>query len=346
MRELTGGPKPVLTRGHQPGSTGRPQGQVEIVTILRGLAATSVFLFHLVCVTKGYIPGDGVHAFFRYGQFGVQFFFVISGFVIPYSMIRAHYRTPDFFRFLLKRVVRIEPPYLLILVLTVGFLWVRSRTVSDDPFPVTWQQVAFHVGYLIPFSRYDWLSIVFWTLAIEFQFYLFFSLAFPLFTGRRAWRWLISALLISIYWIHPLNTQFLYWSPIFLMGIYLALGKMRKISPAELFTALGILAVVAFFKFGLVVDLFALTSVTAIYFEPVIRSRILDFLGNISYSLYLSHTLIAFAVINVGIRYTRTPYQRVFFVTLAITATLVFSYLLYRCVERPAKKWASAIKYK
>lgn len=325
---------------------GRPQGQVEIVTILRGLAATSVFLFHLVCVTKGYIPGDTVHTFFSYGRFGVQFFFVISGFVIPYSMIRAHYRTADFFRFLLKRVVRIEPPYLLILVLTVVFLYMRSRTTANAPLAVTWQQVALHVGYLIPFSGYDWLSIVFWTLAIEFQFYLFFSLAFPLFTGRRAWRWLISAMLISVQWIPSLDTQFLYWSPIFLMGIYLALAKQKKIVSAELFTALAILAVIALLKFGLVVDLFALTSVSAIYFEPVIRSRILDFLGNISYSLYLSHTLIAFAVINLGIRYTRTPYQRVFFVVMAITATLVFSYLLYLCVEKPAKKWASAIKYK
>ncbi|HVS95275.1 MAG TPA: acyltransferase [Puia sp.] len=324
----------------------RPPGQVEIVTILRGLAATSVFLFHLVCVTHGYIPGDTVHAFFSYGRFGVQFFFVISGFVIPYSMMRANYRTPDFFRFLLKRVVRIEPPYMLILVLTVAFLWLRSRTVAGDPFPVTWQQVALHVGYLIPFSGYDWLSIVFWTLAIEFQFYLFFSLAFRAFTGPGVWRWLISALLIAIHWIHPLDTQFLYWSPIFLMGIYLALGKMKKIASSEMFAALGILAVVGFLKFGPVVDLFALTSVAAIYFEPVIRSRVLDFLGNISYSLYLSHTLIAFAVINIGIRYTRSPYQRVFFVALAVTATLLFSWLLYLFVERPAKKWASAIKYK
>jgi len=329
-----------------PELTGRPRGQVEIVTILRGLAASSVFLFHLVCVTHGYIPGDAVHAFFSYGKFGVQFFFVISGFVIPYSMIRANYRTSDFFRFLVKRVVRIEPPYMLILALTVSFLWVRSRTVSADPFPVSWQQVVLHIGYLIPFSGYDWLSIVFWTLAIEFQFYLFFSLAFPLFTGRRIGRWLITGALVSVHWIRPLDTQFLYWSPIFLMGIYLALAKMKKINSVEWFTVLAILAVVGFLKFGLVVDLFALTSVAAIWFEPVIRSRILDFLGNISYSLYLSHTLIAFAVINIGIRYTRTPWQRVFFVTLAITATVIFSYLLYLCIEKPAKKWASAIKYK
>jgi peptidoglycan/LPS O-acetylase OafA/YrhL len=336
MREPIGGP----------GRTGGPGGQIEIVTILRGLAATSVFLFHLVCVSNGYITGRYLQAVFSYGRYGVQFFFVISGFVIPYSMLRGHYRLPDFFRFLLKRIVRIEPPYLVILALTVAFLFLRAGMVDHSRLNMTWQQVALHIGYLIPFSRYDWLSIVFWTLAIEFQFYLFFSLAFPVFTGHRAGRWLVTALLISFQWIGPLDTQFFYWSPIFLMGIYLALGKQKKISTAEMGIVIGILAVLAFFKFGLVIDLFALTAVAAIYFEPVIRSRILDFLGNISYSLYLTHTLVAFAIINLGIRYTRSPYQKIFFVTLAVAATLFFSYLLYYCVERPAKKWAAAIKYK
>gem|GEM_PF-319056 len=321
-------------------------GQIEIVTILRGLAATSVLLFHLICARHGYIAGKYMVAVFNYGRYGVQFFFVISGFVIPYSMMMAHYHLRDFFRFLQKRIVRIEPPYLVILAITVAFLFLRGRLVDHTQLDITWQQVALHIGYLIPFSHYEWLSIVFWTLAIEFQFYLFFSLAFPIFTGRRAGRWLITALLISLQWLGPLDTQFFYWAPIFLMGIYLALGKQKKISTAELGIAIGILAVISFFKFGLVIDLFALTAVAAIYFEPKIRSRILDFLGNISYSLYLSHTLVAFAILNLSIRYARSPSQKIFFVTLAFAATLLFSYLLFYFVERPAKKWAARIKYK
>jgi len=324
---------------------GRQSGQVEIVTVLRGLAATSVFLFHLVCVSNGYISDNYLRTFFGYGKFGVQFFFVISGFVIPYSMLRAGYELKDFFRFLLKRVVRIEPPYLLIVVLTVLFLLVRSRAEHHSGMPVTWQQVALHVGYLIPFSGYSWLSIVFWTLAIEFQFYLLFSLAFKLFTTGKAGRWLSSLLLLFLSWFIQWDNNFLYWSPIFLMGIYVALAKQKRIGHAELYTALGLLAVFALLKFGLVIDLFALTAVAAIWFEPVIRSAVLDFLGNISYSLYLSHTLIAFAVINLGIRYTRHPWQKPVFIAAAIAATMLFSYLLYYFVERPAKKWASSIKY-
>jgi peptidoglycan/LPS O-acetylase OafA/YrhL len=44
-------------------------------------------------------------------------FFVLSGFIIPYSMARASYTVADFPRFVLKRVTRIDPPYLVAIAL-------------------------------------------------------------------------------------------------------------------------------------------------------------------------------------------------------------------------------------
>src|ERR1700753_2190264 len=155
-------------------------GYVSIVTKLRGFAALSVFLFHLVCVTHNYVASGWVFQVFSYGKYGVQFFFVISGFVITYSMVKGNYHIKDFLTFLKKRVIRIEPPYLVVLLLTVLFLIVRNKTgmgVAKADLPSI-PQVLLHIGYLIPFSNYGWLSIVFWTLAIEFQFYLLFSLLF------------------------------------------------------------------------------------------------------------------------------------------------------------------------
>ncbi|MHA4808312.1 acyltransferase family protein [Flavitalea flava] len=323
-------------------------GQVGIITVLRGLAATSVFLFHLVCLSKGYISGKYLTAFFGYGKYGVQFFFVISGFVIPYSMMKAGYQPGNFLQFLKKRIIRIEPPYLCMVALQIIFLLVRSKSgIAKGPSELpTWEQVALHIGYLIPFSHYNWLNIVFWTLAIEFQFYLIFSLIYPLFLKNRWWRWSLSILLIGLYFYSKEESHFFYWSPIFLLGINLALVKMKKINAPEYWLVTSLLFSVVFYKLGWITGLFALTAVLAIYLEPVIRSRVLDFLGNISYSLYLSHTLIAFAIINLGIRFTKNMYQKIFFISFAIAGTLLFSYLLYYFVERPAKKWASAIRYR
>lgn len=323
-------------------------GQIEIITEMRGFAAAAVFLFHFICLSNGYIYGKYLYAIVDYGKYGVEFFFVISGFVIPYSMLKAGYRLSDFFRFFQKRLVRIEPPYLIIVALTVVFLYVRSifdpgRQLGQMP---PWQEVALHVGYLIPFSQYQWLNIVFWTLGVEFQFYLLFSLAFPLFVNNQWLRRIIYAVLTAACFLPHDRGMFLYWTPIFLMGIHTAFLKLKRVGAVEYWITIAILWGFSTYRLGWPISLFALSAVLLIYFEPAIKSRLLHFLGKISYSLYLSHLLVGFFFINLGIRFTKHGYQKIFFVTAGVAATLYFSYLLYRFVEKPAKKWAAAVKYR
>ena len=107
---------------------------------------------------------------------------MISGFVIPWSLHRSGYQLHDFHRFVLKRLLRLEPPYLVALASVVAFAafyaWVKQR-----PFPPEehwWLQVALHLGYLTRFFGFDWLNDLYWTLAVEFQFYLLIGLVFPL----------------------------------------------------------------------------------------------------------------------------------------------------------------------
>ena len=316
--------------------------------MLRGLASSFVFLFHLIRLSNGYIGNERTRAIAYYGQFGVQFFFVISGFVITYSMIQSGFRTKDYFKFLQKRIIRIEPPYLLVLLLTIIFLWVRVKTglgQGDLSLP-GWKQIAFHIGYLIPFSSYDWLSVVFWTLAIEFQFYLFFPLVFGFFVRYKAVRWAIAAAFVVIFLMSHSRAHFFYWSPVFLLGINLALYKKQKIDRIELWFFFGLMSAFIFYKLGITIGLFAVVPFLLIFFEPGLKINVLNFLGKISYSLYLLHTLVAFAIINLGIRYANLWYQKIFVVIVAVSLTVFCSYLLYYYVEKPCQKLASAIRYK
>ena len=120
--------------------------------MLRGLASSFVFLFHLINLSNGYIGNEGIKSIAYYGKFGVQFFFVISGFVITYSMLNSGFQTKNYFRFLLKRIVRIEPTYLLVLLFTVILLWVRvnSGFGQGGLWSPGWKQILLHIGYLIP----------------------------------------------------------------------------------------------------------------------------------------------------------------------------------------------------
>ena len=83
-----------------------PDQRIGVINALRGFAATWVAWGHFAGVQGHWLRVSGT-----YGYLGVHIFFVISGFVIPWSLYRAAYVLRDYPRFLLKRNVRLYPPY-------------------------------------------------------------------------------------------------------------------------------------------------------------------------------------------------------------------------------------------
>ena len=76
--------------------------RLDNIQAMRGLAALAVVWYHF---SRG-MTSDIVVASGALGYLGVEVFFVISGFVIPYSFSQS-YRTKDFGRFMLKRMLRL-----------------------------------------------------------------------------------------------------------------------------------------------------------------------------------------------------------------------------------------------
>ena len=146
---------------------------------LRGIAALMVCWFHFTnaqfTARFGHFQASG-----KYGYLGVQIFFVISGFIIPFSLYRARYQLKSFFRFMLKRIARLDPPYLASIALVVLGFWLSSKLPGHAPYHVPWARVAAHLGYVNAFVGMPWLQMSYWSLAIEFQYYIFVGLCFPL----------------------------------------------------------------------------------------------------------------------------------------------------------------------
>src|SRR4051812_35797682 len=88
-------------------------GRIETLDALRGLASLGVCWFHLTTVNRAFLPDGFVKASGGYGALGVQIFFVISGFIIPLALGQSDYKFRDYPRFLLKRILRLDPPYLI-----------------------------------------------------------------------------------------------------------------------------------------------------------------------------------------------------------------------------------------
>ena len=107
-------------------------------------------------------------------------FFVISGFIIPYALHRSSYRVTDYGRFILKRIIRLDPPYLvgILIVIALGYASSATPGFSGPPFEPSLAQVVLHLGYVNVLFGYPWLNPVYWTLAIELQYYLLVGLLF------------------------------------------------------------------------------------------------------------------------------------------------------------------------
>jgi peptidoglycan/LPS O-acetylase OafA/YrhL len=298
--------------GRQPGAgPATAKKRIPELDGLRGIAALAVVIAHYV----GEVP-HGIAAL-MIGWYGVDFFFVLSGFLMG-SIILNHHTEPGFLKsFYLRRAARIIPIYFVVVCATIWLAaLVRSNTWADQPFdaPV---YLLFVTNLAMSFwgGGGEWLKPT-WTLAVEEQFYLLL----PLLVMLTPKRFLIGTLLglcgvaiVFRYAFHELNpiaalTLLPARMDLLLGGVLLACVMQRldlsrhlqvfRIVP--LIAMVGLLAVavgsrehlfpilnptllsVAFTSFLLAVLLGAPEG-------QRFRSRLLGYFGQISYALYLVH---------------------------------------------------------
>lgn len=276
-------------------------------------------------------------------------FFVISGFVIPWAMHHAGYKLKNFFTFLLKRISRLEPPYLVSILIALSLLYFREKLLGkeNDHIDLSANQILLHLGYLIPFFKeYHWLNSVYWTLAVEFQYYLLIALLFvPLIKSGLIGRILIYTGIIFFSFCFPEN--FLPYSlPVFLFGILLFLFKASYIQKQEYYLATVALICFCIWRYPLASVIFTLLPVIGILYFEKIKVVGLHFAGKFSYSIYLIHPLLGASLINILSHRFTGSVEKVLVICGGILFTLVSSYVMYLLIEKPSKKLSASIKYR
>lgn len=106
--------------------------------------------------------------------FGVALFFLISGFVIPYSVNKLD-RVP----FAIARTFRILPTYALSLVLTLLSMWMVHWYLGE-PFQIPWVDALGHVLMVRDLWFVPSIDGIVWTLEVETKFYLVCCLILPI----------------------------------------------------------------------------------------------------------------------------------------------------------------------
>ncbi|MBV6392854.1 MAG: hypothetical protein KPEEDBHJ_02081 [Anaerolineales bacterium] len=337
--------------------------KLQNIQALRGVAVLCVVLFHLVIIEGKYAEGTALlPGWLRFGMFGVDLFFVISGFVMA-AVARGKFRQlKESLLFLYHRASRIYPLYwvyttLALIVFLVQPSWVNSSQGN---------QVDIAASYLLLPSGLLPLIPVSWTLIHEMYFYIvfFFLLFLPekflapallawgaiiAFSGFPAWNPFIRVAL------HPLTLEFIAGC---LLGIHYYNFKPLKMHGYALvaIASLGLVAaVMGYTRYNSETGLSPLDLAQALYYGiPAVvivfcvvhaeRNGVVlpDFLvqtGNASYSIYLSHL---FTMNVVGRAWKLTGLDshlgNIAALTAAFALALIVGFLSYRFVETPLLK--------
>jgi peptidoglycan/LPS O-acetylase OafA/YrhL len=314
---------------------------------LRGVAALGVAWYHFTH-GSGLLHGGWLYNSGLYGWVGVEMFFVISGFIIPYSLYRAGYRSRNFGQFLVKRVARLDPPYFadILLCIALSYIVPLAPGFRGEWPHYTWAQLAAHIAYVNSIVHKPWVNVVFWSLGIEFQYYLLIGALFPLLVARRnAVRFgFLGLLLVLSALIHSESLVFRYF-PLFVAGILTFQCKADLVSTRTLLSGLLVTGVVSCLVNGPVTGCVGMATALIIRFVRLGSSRLTDF-GLISYSLYLLHVPIGGKIMNLGGRFAHGTPALMALLATAVAASVTAAAIFYRYVELPSQRLSSSIRYR
>jgi peptidoglycan/LPS O-acetylase OafA/YrhL len=345
------------------------QHELRALTSARGVAAWMVVLYHVRLSVAG-LPEAWVDVFAK-GYLAVDFFFLLSGFVIWLSW-RTRLREQGWREvpaFLQKRVARIWPLHLFVLGGAVALAVALAVAGRHDPaeFPVG--ELPLHVLLLQNWgfvSKLAWNDPA-WSISCELAAYL----AFPLLVRAVDWRalpsWLVASAGIAFlvilatvmageptlgrdiprFGLIRCLTEFAAGSAVCALWLR---WKETPLTPA--LVAIGGSAVaISAWASGLPETLVVPVALAALLLCLALTSgkrrnpldwAPLHYLGEISYATYLSHFLlfVVFKLACVDDAHAIPPAL----IALYLALVLGCSVALYHLVERPAQKWVNAIK--
>jgi peptidoglycan/LPS O-acetylase OafA/YrhL len=332
---------------------------------LRGLAALSVVIFHTAGLTaqspataEGWMLHTPV-SFLWAGHEAVILFFILSGFVLSLPWIRDE--DPPYGQFVVRRICRIWVPFAVALIIALAI-----RAVNNHGYPsahLSAMQVLNFFGLVGYFDSKEFNGAC-WSLVHEMRISLIFPFVLA-FIRCRQWRPVLAgAFLVSLVTgalrriTHPILDEDIWntahFLAFFIVGYLLArnLPALRLRSPLWLPIGICLYTYEWWFFPGLKtihlphINDWVITAGGAIIivqalsgggFSRILRLPLPAWLGRVSYSLYLYHTLVASALIAAFGWSTR----------IAIAsglASLAVAQIGRRWVELPAiglgKRWA------
>lgn len=339
---------------------------------IRTIAFISTFLAHAFYTESSVILDSpeykNVIHFSQVFGFGVPIFFVLSGFLITYLMLKEQEGNGTFVirNFYLRRILRIWPVYFIVLLIGFVIFPILRNNILHQPYLETANPV-YYMLFLSNFDQINQRTLPFgiglgptWSVSIEEQFYLFWPILLLFFKRSK----FIIAILLTL-------SASLIISPLFNLSnkhtlycmLYLSIGglygylsfykftfiqKLTKI-PSLLFIFCTIVLLLCmyissngYYSFGLIVFIAFIIGYIIIYqcFSEKMQLKKIPFiesLGKYTYGLYLYHVIcnfIAHVLVDDIAKIPESNFMVLIIKPLmSLAFSLILSYLSYHYFE-------------
>jgi peptidoglycan/LPS O-acetylase OafA/YrhL len=364
--------------------------EIKPLTSTRGIAALLVVFLHSQNLVADLVRDRGLNpafnpeaytGFFSAGYLWVDFFFILSGFVLYYvhgAEFRDSVRASTYRTFMIKRVARVYPlnccMLLLFLVAEFVKLW-WSGPMQFAAFTDRNTPLAFVTNFLMiqswPFGTgADW-NVAAWSVSAEMIAYLLMPFMFLAFAAMRI-RLVLAAIAAGLVGLALLMAAYpdkglflvddLPWVRCLcsiVMGIGLATIYETR-ADARIVKALSSDACIALITAAVILSMHLRVNdlVVVALFLPLILGlafnqgyaksilclKPIHWLGLVSFSIYLSHGFLLRIAVQVGNRImgpSSSLLSLALFLGVTLAAILVCSALLYRYVEQPARRFGN-----
>lgn len=328
--------------------------KTKFLTGFRAYAAIGVMLIHAGGAGLRGLGGDLGDKIVDFGKYGVIVFFVLSAFTIINSI--DHTKNFTYFKYLIRRLFRILPLYFIVLYFVIFIL--GNAGLNEEKVKMFLASISFYNLFNIYFRNA--ILNVEWTIPIEVFFYLIIPFIFYFISRGLRYQKLINLILIGalismfsigfaiLPYFNSDNYQILLQYSVeryaftYVCGIalYFILKRFDTFKTTSLSLVLLLVTFVGYillfsdngfanvifvtlWTVFLIIVCFGGTTLGKVLFE----NRIIQFLGTISYSMYLTH----FVILNYLPQYSNKTF--LFIVLLAVT--IVISTITYYLVEAP-----------
>jgi len=347
---------------------------------LRFFAAFSVLIFHFSKDVLGRIDESQLNTFQDFlfsvadkGKLGVNFFFVLSGFLITFLILheQKHKGFFDLKKFLIRRTLRIWPLYFLIVL--IGFVLFPLIISDYETSHNAWMYVAFLANFdEINNGLNDSVNFLTspWSVAVEEQFYLFWGiLCLGLFQLKKiSWPTLFIVFYLICFafrWKHWSEERIIYYHTLavfqdIITGAVIGWSVFTRknwISRLQKVSKLGNLLIyligfgICIFKNKIFINEWVVMErfVLSLFFAYIIldqingkhsllkfgRIKLFNYLGRISYGLYMYHLVVMYLFVDIFLNETTSLAEALTYLAMSIAATVGIASLSYYLIEKP-----------